>query len=193
MRLVFIFGLLILAFDAHSEAVTHPILQQDLIALKKLDQDALLEGKMSKQELLDLQTVNTAKLKNLVQQYGWPSLSKVGKDAAQGAWLLVQHADNDRAWQREALGLMEALTVSGDIDKSNIAYLRDRLSIAESQTQLYGSQGRCVAKNDWQPFTIVDPEKIEVRRSEMNMTTLPEYVARASNMCRNFVTGVVVK
>ena len=187
MRLISILCVLLLAFVAQAEEVTHPTMQQDLIALKRLDQDALIEGKMIKQELLDLQTANTVTLKNLVRQYGWPSLSKVGKDAAQGAWLLVQHADNDRAWQREALGMMEALVLSGDVDKSNIAYLRDRLSIAENQKQLYGSQGRCVAKNDWQPFTIIDPEKIEIRRSEMNMTTLPEYISRASNMCRNFV------
>ena len=193
MGVIFIIGLLLFAFDAHAQEVTHPSLQQDLLALKKLDQDALIEKKLSQEELLSLQTANTVKLKNLVHQYGWPSISKVGKDAAQGAWLLVQHADNDRAWQRQALMMMEQLVVSGDIDKSNIAYLRDRLSMAENQTQLYGSQGRCVEKNLWQPFTIIDSGKVEIRRSEMNMTTLPEYVSRASNMCKNFVAKDVIK
>lgn len=38
---------------------------------------------------------NTSRLGQIVERYGWPTSSLVGKDGAQSAWLLVQHADAD--------------------------------------------------------------------------------------------------
>jgi len=127
---------------------------------------------------------NTARLKDLVKQHGWPTLGMVGNDAAQGAWLIVQHADEDRAWQRQALGLMEALVSVGEVCKSDVAYLRDRRDM-ETGRQRYGTQGRCVAKDEWAPFQTVEPEHLDERRKSMDMTTEEASRKRAGVMCAN--------
>src|SRR3546814_19820645 len=56
-------------------------------------------------------------------------LSTVGKDASHAAWLRVQHADADAAWQLRALRLMEPLAQMREASRSNYAYLYDRIML----------------------------------------------------------------
>lgn len=49
-----------------------------------------------------------ARLKAIIDRHGWPGKSLVGEDGAQSAWLLVQHADVDLAFQERCLTLMRA-------------------------------------------------------------------------------------
>lgn len=46
---------------------------------------------------------NTERLKAMVEEIGWPSISKVGYEGSSNAWLLVQHADHDPQFQKNAL------------------------------------------------------------------------------------------
>jgi hypothetical protein len=93
-----------------------PGLREELLHMAATDQDARQrldchprrDGGMSEQELAaaeHLQAVdaaNTARMKRIVAERGWPGRSLVGDDGAQAAWLLVQHADHDPAFQRVA-------------------------------------------------------------------------------------------
>ena len=49
---------------------------------------------------------NTRWLRGLVEKQGWPTNTLAGKDGANAAWLLVQHADADPKFQRQCLDLM---------------------------------------------------------------------------------------
>lgn len=87
---------------------------------------------------------NTDSLKNLVAKGGWPSKSNVGERASFNAWLLVQHADHDPAFQLKALRLMEPLVPKGEVSKRNYAYLYDRVMLKLSGKQRFGTQfGQC--------------------------------------------------
>src|SRR5207244_6160203 len=93
---------------------------------------------MSRGEAIDAD--NTAWLKDVVRRHGWPGCSLVGAEAANAAWLLVQHADRDPAFQRECLSLMEAAVAAGDASPADLAYLTDRVLRAEGKPQRYGTQ-----------------------------------------------------
>jgi hypothetical protein len=90
-----------------------------------------LGGWMSKKAKRSVETVraidedNTAWLKELVRRQGWPGRSLVGEEAAHAAWLLVQHADHDPAFQRECLDLLEQAVQRRDASASDWAYLTD--------------------------------------------------------------------
>jgi hypothetical protein len=58
---------------------------------------------------------NTARLKEVVAKHGWPGKSLVGEDGAFAAWLLVQHADADAAFQKQRLELMKPLLEKGEV------------------------------------------------------------------------------
>ncbi len=82
---------------------------------------------------------HTRQIKAIIEQIGWPSVSAVGEKASFEAWLLVQHADHDLAFQKSCLALMMELP-SNEIDPANIAYLMDRILVSEGKLQRYGTQ-----------------------------------------------------
>ncbi len=50
---------------------------------------------------------NTARMKEIIDRFGWPTSKMVGDEASQAAWLIVQHADLDPEFQKECLSLMK--------------------------------------------------------------------------------------
>ncbi|RKF19371.1 hypothetical protein D6851_13050 [Altericroceibacterium spongiae] len=86
---------------------------------------------------------NTTWLKQVVQQQGWPTISRVGKQAAGNAWLLAQHADRDPAFQLQVLRLMEPLMENGEVSSRHYAYLYDRVMLKLTGTQTYATQVTC--------------------------------------------------
>lgn len=167
------------------KAPADPALQKQLLELREQDQGAL-RSKLSEKALREIQHATKARLQGILRQHGWPKLSMVGNDAAQGAWLIVQHADDDQPWQRETLAMMEALIPSGEVRKSDIAYLRDRLAYHEPRPQIYGTQGACVAKEEWKPFDMIDPEHLAARRAQMDMIPMEKYLTMTAWTCRKF-------
>lgn len=86
---------------------------------------------------------NTAWLSTKVAHEGWPTRSKVGDAASSAAWLLVQHADANPAFQLTALRLMAPLASEDEIDPRNFAMLTDRVELKLSGQQRYGTQWTC--------------------------------------------------
>jgi len=127
---------------------------------------------------------NTEWLKADVAANGWFTRSATGERASSSAWLMAQHADNDRDFQRHVLGLMEPLVEQGEVSRNNYAYLFDRIAVAENRPQRYGTQGECKAPGRWEPNTLEDPERVDVLRAEAEIHgTLAEYQALMHRHC----------
>jgi len=121
---------------------------------------------------------HTARMKEIIAQIGWPRISTFGEDACTHAWLLVQHADHDVAFQRECLVLMEALPAE-EVRPSNLAFLTDRVLMNEGMPQIYGSQLRKNAEGKYEPYDLEEPEGVDARRRAMGLEVLAEYVKGA--------------
>jgi len=119
---------------------------------------------------------NTRWLDELVQQQGWPIRSRVGEQAAHAAWLLVQHSDDDAAWQRRCLDLMSAAP-DDEVSPIDVAYLTDRVLLAEGKPQVYGTQ-MITSDGQYQPRDLRDPETVDQRRAAVGLDTLHEYRQR---------------
>jgi hypothetical protein len=165
-------------------------LQQDLsayaeklLALAKEDQEALRSN--DRDRYLSVARRNAIELRGIIGEIDWPIASKVGAQASKAAWLIAQHADEDRDLQKRALLALRQHASSGE-ERTQAAYLEDRLLHSDGQKQRFGTQGRCTAKGIWQPFDIEDPKAIDARRSEMGMDSLASYVSFASKvLCPN--------
>jgi len=122
---------------------------------------------------------NTAWLKQVVAKGGWPKRSQVGDSAAKTAWLLVQHADADPAFQVRALRLMEPLVSTGEADRKNFAYLYDRVMLKIAGRQRYSTQLTC-RDGRLVPEALEDERKVDTYRQAVGMSTLAEYEAHAA-------------
>jgi len=127
----------------------------------------------------EVDRANTRWLHDIVQRYGWPARSLVGEDGIAAAWLLVQHADRDPAFQRECLDLMRA-SPDEETSPAHIAYLTDRVLLAEGDSQIYGTQ-MTVINGEYQPRNLRDPETVNQRREAAGLNTIGEYLQQMRN------------
>jgi hypothetical protein len=124
-------------------------------------------------ELEKVDRDNTARMREIVAQHGWPTRSLVGEDGAQAAWLLVQHADAEPEFQRHCLALMRAAP-AGEVGLDQLAYLADRVDVNAGQPQTYGTQFRFDGER-MVPAPLREPEKVDERRAAMGLYSLTLY------------------
>ncbi|MFI7642264.1 DUF6624 domain-containing protein [Nonomuraea sp. NPDC049400] len=117
---------------------------------------------------------NAAFLKRVIARYGWPGRDLVGEEAAHAAWLLAQHADQDVAFQRECLPLLEKAAAAGQATWADYAYLVDRVCVAAGSPQVYGTQyGMRDGQLEFQP--IEDLDHLDERRARVGLEPHAEY------------------
>lgn len=125
-------------------------------------------------ELRTTDSSNALWLQEAVARHGWPDRDVVGADGARAAFLLVQHADHDTAFQAAMLPALDAAFRRGQAEGQSVALLTDRLAVARHEPQVFGSQttitdGRIT-------FTpIADSAGVDARRARMGLPPLIEY------------------
>lgn len=195
-RLVFVLlSLLANAGFVSTQSVSNPGLRRELLDRVKEDQkvreemEAVFSKAAGKPLQLDPATrerwqavdkANTGWLKLVVQRYGWPGKSLVGADGAHAAWLLLQHADHDAAFQKQCLPLLEKAVRAGEADGKDYAYLTDRVRVGEGKPQLYGTQMLLKEGGRYEPLPIEDEAKVDERRAAVGLPPLAEQLKRSN-------------
>ncbi|TRW27090.1 hypothetical protein FMM05_00115 [Flavobacterium zepuense] len=101
----------------------------------------LNEGKLTSGYNPDMERVhriNAARLEEIIDAIGYPTTSKVGKEASDAAWLIVQHAISEPALMKRCYAIF--IEIGDDINPQNLAYLYDRICYFEGKPQKYGTQ-----------------------------------------------------
>jgi hypothetical protein len=142
----------------------------------KVDPEAPLLRK-----LREVDRRNMTRMKEIVDRHGWPGKSLVGADGAHAAWLLVQHADHDRPFQKRCLALLGEAVKKGEATTEDLAYLTDRVRVGEGQKQVYGTQLRTVDGKQI-PAPIEDEANVDRRRKEVGLSPLAEYLQMAEKL-----------
>ncbi len=163
--------------SANGNEILFPEIAQRIVEMTRIDQEmrerSLQQGGVVAEEDEKIDFNNTEEMKSIVAQIGWPTISKVGKEASFDAWLLVQHADHDVVFQRRCLDLMSVVSPS-EISIKNLAYLEDRVRVNEGRPQLYGTQFFGEGEK-YGPRPIEDEENVDQRRATVGLETLAEY------------------
>jgi hypothetical protein len=148
----------------------------DLTVLPGAERDAAFDAIWNEINRRDLENQN--RLKELMPENGWFTISEYGLEGALSAFLIVQHALNDPALQNRALAAMEPLVGSDEIDGRAYALLYDRLAMGSGRYQRYGSQMIC-QDNRWVLYPLEDSDGVDDRRREANFDlSLSENMAR---------------
>ena len=128
---------------------------------------------MERMEIVD--RANTLEVRRILNYCGWPRSSGQGKEASNLMWLLVQHADRDRSFQKVALHAMSRAVDEGEASARDLAYLSDRINTAEGRPQLYGTQLKMEKCSVLEFFKIDRREDVEKRRAKIGLPPLEEY------------------
>ena len=174
------------------EEVENKGLQIELIKMYVDDQaarDNLMQDIISKYNIDSTQITknggvlvderNRNKLKEIFEEHGFPTRRLVGKDAMQGIFLMIQHSDGDREWQKSQLANIERAVKNGDLDGQTYAYLYDRIKVNSGEKQLYGTQFEKVDPIN-KTVELAETEEIEnldKRRMEIGMMPIEMYKA----------------
>jgi hypothetical protein len=149
-------------------------LREELGKMADADQALRMKPGSSAEQIMTVDKKNTQRMKAIVAKHGWPGIKLVGKHAATAAWLLVQHADADPAFQKLCLEKMLAAAKQHDVDPVNVAYLADRVALAEGKKQVYGTQF-LMEPGQFEPRPIEDETHVDERRADLGLEPMAEY------------------
>ncbi|NUQ24438.1 MAG: hypothetical protein HUU34_10835 [Saprospiraceae bacterium] len=122
-------------------------------------------------------SVNLVKVKAILDKHGWVGADKVGGQANQTLFLVIQHAD--LATQQQYLPMMREAVKSKKASGSDLALLEDRIALREGRKQLYGSQiGRDNDTGQFYVLPLEDPDNVDKRRAEVGLGPIADYVKR---------------
>lgn len=145
------------------------------LALITKQQHGLTPDSLDIARVIAVDTANTAWLRQIIAERGWPGKILVGADGANAAFLFVQHADRDTAFQAAALPLLERAYAAGEATGQQLALLTDRVATARGQRQVYGSQADIVAGHVIVK-PIADSARVDARRARVGLPPLAEYI-----------------
>lgn len=162
----------------HKQTATH------IIALKNADL-ALREELIAKHalgngynpEMANLHNQNAEKLAEIIDQIGYPTIDKVGKDANEAAWLIIQHAIERPDFMKKCAALLAEAVAENTASQTNLAYLTDRIAVFENKPQLYGTQFDWDENGILSPNVFDDLTKVNERRESIGLNTLEAQTA----------------
>ncbi|MEM6316088.1 MAG: DUF6624 domain-containing protein [Bacteroidota bacterium] len=147
--------------------------QADLQLRDQLIQKRLL-GKGHHPAMEKLHNENAQKLAKIMNDIGYPTIAKVGKEASDAAWLIIQHAISQPAFMKKCLQSLREAVKNQEANPKNVAYLSDRIATFEDQPQLYGTAFDWDESGQLSPKPFNDLEKVNQRRKSLGMNTLEE-------------------
>jgi len=173
-----------------AEKVENKLLQMELLTMFVNDQAVrgkILTALIDKYAIYTSQIIKTGgetvdennqkRLDEIIEEVGFPTIKLVGKDAVQGAFFIIQHADGDREWQQSQLKNIEIAVKNGDLDGQRYAYLYDRIKVNSGEKQVYGTQFEKIdrANKTVQLSAVENIENLDERRRRIGMMPIEMY------------------
>lgn len=175
----------------------HPF-EKELIHLAEYDlavRERLAgEGKLADgyhPEMESVHKANAQRLREIISEIGFPTISKVGQKASDAAWLIIQHSIGEPEFMKKCYAMMEENY--HDINPKNKAYLYDRIQVFQGKPQKYGTQLTAGGL----PFPVEDKENLNGEREKVNLPPLsgkeihqipnPEEIPEIDNRDRGYI------
>lgn len=117
---------------------------------------------------------NIRRLEEIIAAHGWPKRSVFGAEAANAAFLILQHADI--SFQKKYVALCRDAVAAKEMSGSSLALLEDRILLREGKKQIYGSQVQRNDADEWEPLPLEDEAGVDARRARVGLQPLAKYL-----------------
>lgn len=169
------------AYLIENPDITHKEEAKTLYHVLLSDQYARGQGvKRTNQDMADIDRNNLVIVEKFIQDHGWPKFSMVGKEAAKGAFLAIQHS-SIRTQNKYFMQLMDAAE-EDEATKEWVALLLDRISVQAKGYQYFGTQvyrrrdSITGLPGEYRYFPIFDEAGVDSMRIAFEMPPLKEYL-----------------
>ncbi len=129
------------------------------------------------EQLLETNRRNTARLREIVDEHGWPGRSLVGKLGADSAWLLLQHADTEQEFRRRCIELLHVAVQEGNADPRHLGLIADRVQSVEDQHQVFGTNIIVEEGRPQLQWPLLEPDRVDLLRREIGLPPLEQDMA----------------
>lgn len=92
-----------------------------------------------RKEMNRIDTVNAVRVQYIIDEFGWLGKNKIGSEANQTLFLIIQHVD-DLVVQEKYLSILEKALNEGNAEPWHFAFLTDRILMNQGKFQIYGTQ-----------------------------------------------------
>ncbi|WBX70799.1 DUF6624 domain-containing protein [Tenacibaculum retecalamus] len=123
---------------------------------------------------------NFVKMEKLISKNGWPTYSTVGKLAADGPLLVINHHEKEEI-RIKYLSKIKGACLKGEGSCFEYAKIQDRILVNTDKLQLYGMQFTYDENRNLVPFPINEPEYVDERRAIIGLVPLKQYLKRKIN------------
>lgn len=176
-----ILSFLIVACTVSYNQMDYGSIAKEIIELQNADlklRDELVQnGQLSddyNREMEAVHNTNAEILNNIIDRIGYPTVDKVGKEANEAAWLVIQHSIGQPEFMKKCAVLLEKGIAENRADAKQLAYLTDRIAVFEGRKQLYGTNFDWDENREMNPYPFDDLEKVNQRRRTIGLNSLEE-------------------
>ncbi len=156
----------------------------DLEFRNKLVQKGQL-GKGYDKEMEKLHNRNAEILNEIIDTIGYPTIDKVGQEANEAAWLIIQHSIGQPDFMKKCAKLLKNAVSEKKAAQKNLAYLTDRIAVFEDKAQVYGTQFDWDKNGELSPNLINDLSKVNQRRKSIGLNTIEEQTETLRKQAKN--------
>jgi hypothetical protein len=172
---------------AASQTPKNEALRQELLSMYAADQAA--RGPMTTghwvneaeaKKMMQTDAANTRRLVEVFKRYGFPSVSLVGKDGAQAAFVMVVHSES-LDLKKQAMPYIRRAARRGEVPQEAYATLTDTILRAEGRPQIYGTKFDLVGGR----FVLAptrDLGGLDARRRRLGLPPVAEYAKGLAEM-----------
>lgn len=157
---------------------------KQIIALKRKDfelrSDLIKRGELFNgynKEMEALHHRNARELEAIIDKIGYPTSEKVGEEASEAAWMIIQHSIGRPNFMRKGARLLAEAVEDNMADPKHLAYLTDRIAVYEGKPQRYGTQFDWDENGQMSPRSFDNLEQVNERRKKVGLNTLDEQIA----------------
>lgn len=156
-------------------------ISEKIIELKNADlalrEKLIKSGQLSSgynNEMKEMHNRNAKILCDIIDKIGYPTREKVGKEANEATWLIIQHSIGQPEFMKKSAELLKIAVREGKEDPKSLAYLTDRIAVFECKPQYYGTQFDWDENGLLSPNHFDDLKKVNERRKSIGLNTLEE-------------------
>jgi hypothetical protein len=154
---------------------------EKIIAMKNADlairEKLVKSGQLSKgyhDEMKEMHNKNALELNEIIDDIGYPTVDKVGKEASEASWLVIQHAIGQPAFMKKCLLLLEGAVNECKADIIDLAHLKDRILVFQDRPQYYGTQYDWDENGELSPNIMDDAVNVDERRKSIGLNSIEE-------------------